>query len=111
MKARHSSEHLQKSFQEVSSSSDRYFFPPCTARAPSLSSMIRKAMVSTMFGTGGQAPSFGGFQGEENALVSMRGGGGEAAKGAAAACMLWSTVTLGYLVRGRPRESVGDLSI
>ncbi|CAM9794065.1 unnamed protein product [Ectocarpus sp. 4 AP-2014] len=87
-------------------------------------SFIRKAMVSTMFRTMQERdPEFpgpeaggvvGGGQGwGESALVPVGGGGGlaraeNAVENAAAACVLWSTVGVGCLIRGRPKSSVED---
>ncbi|CAM9279340.1 unnamed protein product, partial [Ectocarpus sp. 8 AP-2014] len=87
-------------------------------------SFIRKAMVSTMFRTMQErdpefpGPEAGGVAGGghgwgESALVPGGGGGGgglaraeNAVENAAAACVLWSTVGVGCLIRGRPKSSV-----
>ncbi|CAM9691032.1 unnamed protein product [Ectocarpus sp. 6 AP-2014] len=87
-------------------------------------SFIRKAMVSTMFRTMQErdpefpGPEAGGVVGGghgwgESALVLGGGGGGgslaraeNAVENAAAACVLWSTVGVGCLIRGRPKSSV-----
>ena len=83
-------------------------------------SFIRKAMVNTMFravqerdpGFHGCSAGFGG-EGEEEE-EGEEGGWGEdavvprAIESAAGACVLWCTVAMGCLIRGRPKSSVSS---
>ena len=110
----------------------RYRTFPCLARRPPVRrSFIRKAVVSTMFravqerdpGVPGYSGGFGDDEEEESGLGegamvhSAEGRSGARPEGdafvteskiesAAAACVLWSTVGVGCLVRGRPKSSV-----
>lgn len=84
-------------------------------------SFIRKTLVRTLFHTtqgrglglpGYSAGGYGGVEEEEggcgDGALGPEAGPGDAIESAAGACVLWCTVAVGCLLKGRPKSSVSS---